>query len=152
MNTIILQNQDDDNNKGFVKIDKLKNVKPPSRDLFTDKNEFTRVGLQLSSTGFFNSEKNHVKIPLVNHTYNIAHFVGNIDLILPQPNNYFDWVGLWYHQDDVISKVRYETVCKIKIHGDGNRIMGYDEPMLCDIPFMSLKLTYINPVDGWVII
>jgi hypothetical protein len=29
--------------------------------------------------------------------------------------------------------------------------MGLDEPLLCDMPFMSLRLTFLGDVDGWVI-
>jgi len=152
MNTALLISHDDDNNKGFLKFKHQRELKPP-RDLFTKEDDiFNKVGLVQGFTHDFDSENNHVEIASLNCTYNISHYTGNVDLVLPKPSTPFDWVGLWFHQDDIISKVRWETQCNLKIYGNGNRIMGYDEPMICDIPFASLRLTFVNPLDGWIIV
>ena len=71
------------------------------------------------------------------------HAIKNIQL--------FDWVSLFYEQTTALTKLSNEALTKINIRGNGNRIMGLDEPLYCDMPFISLRLTFLGDVDGWVI-
>lgn len=86
-----------------------------------------------------------------NQIFNLEHIPGNVDVVLPKVKNMFDWVVLWYDQDKTIFNVSYERHSKVKIYGNGSRIMGFDEPLICDMPFMTLRLTFVNDIDGWIV-
>lgn len=86
-----------------------------------------------------------------NEIYSLEHIPGNADIVLPKANRILDWVVLWYDQDRAIANVSFERHSKLKIYGNGARIMGYDEPLVCDMPFMSLRLTYLSDSEGWVV-
>lgn len=95
--------------------------------------------------------KGYYRLPKCNEIYNLHHIPGNVDVILPKPQVYLDWIVLWYHQDQTIFQVSFEKHSCLKLYSNGERVMGLNEPMICDIPFMSLRLTYVGPVQGWVV-
>lgn len=86
-----------------------------------------------------------------NQIFNLEHIPGNVDIVLPKAKNILDWIVLWYDQDRTIFNVSYDRHSKVKIYGNGARIMGLDEAMVCDMPFMSLRLTFVNNIDGWIV-
>ena len=91
----------------------------------------------------------YLKAP--NTVYSLEYIPYNTDLILPNNIQLFDWVSLFYEQTTAFSKLSHEALTKINIRGNGHRIMGLDEPLICDLPFISLRLTFLGDVDGWVI-
>jgi hypothetical protein len=86
-----------------------------------------------------------------NTVYSLEYIPYNTDLILPKNIQLFDWISLFYEQTTALTKLSNEALTKINIRGNGNRIMGLDEPLYCDMPFISLRLTFLGDVDGWVI-
>ena len=62
-----------------------------------------------------------------------------------------DFVILFYEQSTSAAIVSFDKLTRIKLYGNGNRIMGLDEPLVCDMPFMSLKLVFGGDIDGWII-
>lgn len=69
------------------------------------------------------------------------------DFLLPKNPNHGDWVVFWR---DPMS-VSWDNFAPVRIWGNGSRIMQCDEPLICDIPFLSIRLNYINPDYGWVL-
>lgn len=92
-----------------------------------------------------------VELKFLDNVYCLEHIPVNTDLILPKDPKTANWVLLYYNQTDIIYRVSYDKKTPIKIRGNGRRIMGLDEPLLCDLPFMSLKLTYLDNNTGWVV-
>jgi hypothetical protein len=86
-----------------------------------------------------------------NQFYNMEHIVHKTDLILPKDIHINDWIVLLYEQQTTAKLVSYEKITPIKIYGNGRRIMGLDEPLICDMPFMSLRLTFLGDIEGWVV-
>lgn len=74
------------------------------------------------------------------------------DLVLPKNPKPLDWVSLWHEQHTVIFDLTNVNKRPIKLYGNGSRIMGLDEPLICDIEFQTLKLTFLNDIEGWVIV
>lgn len=92
-----------------------------------------------------------VELKNCNFIYCLEHIPYNTDMLLPKNPKLLDWVLLHYEQTTVADVVSFERVTKIKLRGNGQRIMGLDEPLNCDIPFMSLRLTFLGDIDGWVV-
>lgn len=103
------------------------------------------------STNSFKISTGRVDLYQSNQIFNLEHVPGNVDIVLPKVKNLLDWVVLWYDQDRTIFNVSYDKHSKVKIYGNGARIMGLDEAMVCDMPFMSLRLTFVNDIDGWIV-
>lgn len=95
--------------------------------------------------------KNEVFLKKTNEIYNIEYIPYSNDIVLPKKIQLLDWVVLFYEQTTSMLSVSHEALAKIKIFGNGQRIMGLDEPLICDLPFMSLRLTFLGDVDGWVV-
>ena len=130
------------------------NVAEKANKRLSLKDRFTMVkdlNCKTGSLKYFDATKNKVYLDKPNEIFHLNHVIGNVDIVLPKPEKFTDWVLLFYDQDQSIFNIAHETHSKIKIYGNGERIMGYDEPMICDIPFMSLRLTYVNKPDGWII-
>jgi hypothetical protein len=92
-----------------------------------------------------------VELKKCNQIYCLEHIPYNTDMLLPKKPNLMDWVLLYYEQTTAALDVSYEKITRIKLRGNGNRIMGLDEHLVCDMPFMSLRLTFLGDVDGWVV-
>ena len=142
--------QYDDKHKTFSHL----NVAEHANKRLTLTNRFKMVKDLSNKTASllkFDIEKRKAYLTKSNEIFHLTHVPGNVDLVLPKVEKINDWVVLFYDQDQSIFNVFNETHSKIKVYGNGERIMGYDEPMICDIPFMSLRLTYVNKPDGWII-
>ena len=98
---------------------------------------------------YFSDGSVHLTKP--NTVYSMEYIPHNTDLILPKDIQLCDWVALFYEQTTTLEVLTGDRLTKINIRGNGKRIMGLDEPLLCDMPFMSLRLTFLGDVDGWVI-
>jgi hypothetical protein len=128
---------------------------------YKKQNKFNKAKLRLVSdvqkmNGFiscpnfyFTDGSVYLKEP--NTVYSLEYIPYNTNLILPKNIQLFDWIGLFYEQTTALTKLSHEALTKINIRGNGNRIMGLDEPLYCDMPFISLRLTFLGDVDGWVI-
>lgn len=107
-----------------------------------------------SSRAFCNISKGALNLPFANQIYFMEYLPHNCDLILPKAININDWVVLSYDQttmalDITLEKSRKQT---FKLYStNSQRIMGLDEPLVCDMPFMSLRLTFLGDIDGWVV-
>ena len=148
----------DEYGKGFSHLD----IFQKSSKRLTAKNRFFMVRDLTSKTRNlhdFNPASDKVHLYETNEIYHLVHILSrpsnkradNVDIVLPKVKNITDWVVLFYDQDQSIYSVFDDNFSKIKLYGNGSRIMGYDEPLICDVPFMSLRLTYVNDVDGWII-
>lgn len=99
----------------------------------------------------FYFSKGGVELKQTNQLYCLEHIPHNTDLILPKNPNLHDWIVLFYEQTTIALDVSFDRLTKIKIRGNGKRIMGFDEPLICDMPFISLRLTFMGDIDGWVV-
>ena len=148
--TTLMVDQYEDHYKTFSHLD----IAKKSSKRLTLPNRFNMVRDLSSKTMSLvrfdvpNTQSHLVK---ANEIFHLTHVVGNVNLVLPKASQINDWVVLFYDQDQVLRDVETEAHSRIKVYGNGERIMGYDEPMICDIPFMSLRLTYVNKIDGWII-
>ena len=148
--TTLMVDQYDNIHKTFSHL----NVAEKANKRLSLKDRFTMVKDLNKKTGslyYFDVTKNKVHLNKPNEIFHLNHVVGNVDIVMPKPTKISDWVVLFYDQDQSIFNIFNENHSKIKIYGNGERVMGYDEPLICDIPFMSLRLTYVNKVDGWII-
>ena len=114
---------------------------------------------ELSNAIYYNGQlltyisKGANHLPFVNQIYYLEFLPrSNIELVLPKPNKMLDWVVLHLGTTESFSKINLDNKPKIKVlTKDNDRIMGFNEPLHCDIPFMSLRLTYTDHSNGWVI-
>jgi hypothetical protein len=85
-----------------------------------------------------------------NYIYCLEYMPESKDIILPKNPFPMDWVVLYY---DLMNGVDLSSqrVAKLNIYGNGKRIMGFDEPLKCDMQFLSLKLTFVEEQSGWVV-
>lgn len=150
INTMFLNDQTEAFSKSFssLSVPILSSARLSGIDKFKIAKEISSKTL---STHQFNITDGRVDLHQANQIFNIEHVSGNVDIVLPKAKNMLDWVVLWYDQDKTIFNVSYEGHSKIKLYGNGSRIMGLDEPMICDMPFMSLRLTFVNDIDGWIV-
>ena len=87
-----------------------------------------------------------------NDIYWLEHVKENRDIVLPKDPKFLDWVTLYHEQHTIALHLTSNNKRgDIKIYGEGSRIMGYDEPLVCDMDFLSLKFIYVNDIEGWVI-
>ena len=87
-----------------------------------------------------------------NEIYWIEHLKDTRDIVLPKKPKFLDWVTLYHEQHTIaLHLTKNNKRGNIKIYGEGSRIMGYDEPLVCDMDFLSLKFIYVNDIEGWVI-
>jgi hypothetical protein len=92
-----------------------------------------------------------VELKKCNQIYCLEHIPYNTDMFLPKKPNLMDWILLYYEQTTTALDVSFDRITKINLRGNGNRIMGLDEKLICDMPFMSLRLTFLGDIDGWVV-
>lgn len=104
-----------------------------------------------NSINMFFFSDGSVELSKCNEIYCLEHIPYNTDMILPKTPRLMDWILLYYEQTTVAVNVSHERITRIKLRGNGNRIMGLDEPLVCDMPFMSLRLTFLGDIDGWVV-
>lgn len=96
----------------------------------------------------------NVYLPFTNRLYCIEHLPYHSDIVLPKALNILDWVVLFYEQTTLALNVsrEYGQRQTFKLYStDKQRIMGLDEPLNCDMPFMSLRLTFLGDIDGWAV-
>ena len=93
-----------------------------------------------------------INLPKTNEFYWIPEYEKNItiDVVLPPDPKMHDWVVLFYNLTSVAGEVTMEDPLRMKLISK-HRLMGLDEPMLCDIPFSSLRLTFVGDIDGWIV-
>lgn len=150
LNTMFLTQQTDNLNKTFdsLSVSLLASKKLTKENKISINKEIITKTL---STDIFSVTEGRVELHEANQIFCLEHVPGNVDIVLPKTKRLLDWVVLWYDQDKTIFNVSYEGHSKIKLYGNGSRIMGLDEPMVCDMPFMTLRLTYVNDIDGWIV-
>lgn len=69
---------------------------------------------------------------------------------LPKAKNFNNWITLINDLPSTIL-INYDDWKSITIKAEGQKIMGSYEPLVCDIPFYTLRLSYIDHTTGWVI-
>lgn len=146
--TAILTDQKDDREKEFIRF-----REPASKILNHEQKIFVTKSIEKKTCDinmFFFSDGS-VELKKTNTLYCLEHVPLNTDIILPQKPQFLDYIVLFYEQTTTIVSVSTEKITKIKIRGNGERIMGLDEALICDMAFMSLRLVYGGPIDGWVI-
>ena len=150
INTLFLHQQYDTHDKSFahngIKELAAKRISKQQQNILD----------RVSSMKLFNisqfgisSGKTYIQHP--NTIHNLEYVTGNVDIVLPKAEKAFNWVVIMYNSDQMIYDLSVDDFSKIKIHGNGSRIMGLDEPLTCDVPFSALRLTFIDDIDGWVI-
>lgn len=147
--TAILKKEDE-----HVKTYSHMDVENISRRVLKPSDKFKFVPDLLSKTKnphMFWFNNGDVQLKNVNEIYCIDHINDNADLILPGSPKPNDWILLFYEQTTMILNVSHDSSSRIRINGNGERIMGYDEPLVCDIAFSSLRLTFIDKMNGWVL-
>lgn len=112
---------------------------------------FTEIFEKTRQIDLFYINKGDVFLKQVNQIYCLDYIPYNSDVILPKDIQLNDWIVLHYEQTTSATQVSQEKITKINIRGNGRRIMGLDEPLLCDMPFMALRLTFLGDIDGWVV-
>lgn len=139
-NTVILKNQTSD----YKVFDRLtvKNLEQ----------KITSVPKVLPVFKTFYFSDGSVELLEKNFIYILEHIPHNRDIILPKNPNYLDWIMLAHDQDNTIFKLTIDKSDNIIIRGNGNRIMGYDEHLMCDIDFLSIKLVFLGSTEGWVLV
>ena len=148
--TTLMIDQYDDRYKTFSHLDIAK--KSSKRLTFVNRFNMVRdLSSKTKSLVRFDVPNEQSYLTKTNEIFHLTHVVGNVNLLLPKASQINDWVVLFYDQDQVLGEVETEAHSRIKVYGNGERIMGYDEPLVCDVPFMSLRLTYVNKIDGWII-
>ena len=150
INTMFLVNQISEKDKTFSSsiVSELTSKVLEKKDKIKINTEVAHTTRNIQS---FSISKGKVYLGRANQIFCLEHMQGNVDIVLPKPENILDWIVLWYDQDKTIFNVSYEKHSKIKLYGNGKKIMGFDEPLICDIPFMTLRLTFVNDIDGWIV-
>jgi len=69
-------------------------------------------------------------------------FTGNATLTLPSAPSIGQWVAV-SNMSAIPSPV---------VAGNGNRIMGMQEDLIMDRPYIGFRLVYVNSTLGWIII
>jgi len=127
---------------------KDKNIITPKMKLKTDVEQSVRT----SNHESFNFSAGKVFLTRVNDIYWIEHLKDTRDIVLPKNPKFLDWITLYHEQHTIaLYLTKNNKRGNITIYGEGSRIMGYDEPLVCDMDFLSLKLIYVNDIEGWVI-
>lgn len=151
INTVFLSEHSDKGSKSFSRLLKIPSVLSQKLSLSERKQIHSEVTSQNRVFENFSIKSGRVYLNSTNYIFSMEHVPGNVDIVLPKAKKMLDWIVLWYDQDRTIHDVSFDNHSKIKIYGNGSRIMGLDEPLICDMPFMSLRLTYISDADGWVV-
>jgi hypothetical protein len=74
------------------------------------------------------------------------------EIILPEPSARYNWVVFEHGMADLVNIGEYDfSPIVIRCIKNKHKIMGSYEPLICDIPFASLRLTYLDETLGWVL-
>jgi hypothetical protein len=94
----------------------------------------------------------HIQLPKTNEFYWLPEYENrtSIEVLLPSNPQISEWVVLFYNLTGMAGLVSLEDPCVIVLKSK-HRIMGFDEPLRCDIPFSSLRLTFMGDINGWVV-
>jgi hypothetical protein len=88
------------------------------------------------------------------NTINKIQFEKNCpkEIILPEPSARYNWVVFEHGMSDLAQLGEYYfSPIVIKCIKNKHKIMGSYEPLICDIPFAALRLTYLDDTVGWVL-
>lgn len=104
-------------------------------------------------TNMFFFRNGDIELKRCNEVYAIDFVQESTDLILPKAPSIHDWVLLHYGPTIIAKSISNQSHQnpRIKISGNGERIMGYDEPLICDVAFSSLRFIYLDKSNGWAI-
>jgi len=141
-----------DENTSYKNFEILNTKNIPKNNIanFRIYNDVKKRNMRIACENFYFSDGSvYLKAP--NELYVLEHITHKTDLILPRDIQINDWVVFIYDQKTSLTEVSHDKITPIKIHGNGRRIMGLDEPLICDMPFMSLRLSFLGDIDGWVV-
>jgi len=99
----------------------------------------------------FYTSKGDTVLKHLDFIYCLENMPYNADIVLPKNPKPGSWIILHYEQQTVCVDLSMDKYTKFKLKGNGERIMGYDEDLMCDIPFISLRLTYLDKINGWLV-
>lgn len=120
-------------------------------DIHKKRKIFAEMSNKTNQVNLFFFSDGSVQLSETNQIYSLEHLPENTDLILPKNPKLMDFIVLYYEQSTSAAIVSFDKKTRIKLYGNGNRLMGLDEPLICDMPFMSLKLVFAGEIEGWVI-
>ena len=83
--------------------------------------------------------------------YYLDYLKDSRHIVLPKNPEFLDWIGMYHEQNAACLNMTNYNKQNVTVYGNGQRIMGYDEPLICDIEFLALKLTFTGDLNGWVI-
>lgn len=106
---------------------------------------------ELPRARHFNNYGGRTFIDNVNTVYYLDYVKGTCDIVLPKNPKPQNWVVLLYRPIVTFEDFNIDTTSHIKVYGNGKRIMNLDEPLFCDVQFASLRLTFIDDINGWII-
>ena len=154
MQTALLLDQDE-NSKTYVKINPLdfSNFQLQDKKILNTISDIQTLRAPGSLIKYwFTFSDGSVELLETNFFYCLEYLKLSKDIILPKKPKMYDWVVLFYDQVEMALSIELGANDKLKIYGNGNRIMGYDEPLICDMQFSHLKLMFIDDMNGWIII
>lgn len=154
MHTSLLLDQDQ-NSKTFVKINPLNF----SNFQLSDKktlNAISEIQTERAPGSlikyWFTFSDGSVELLEPNLFYCLEYLNLTKDVILPKNPKIYDWVVLFYDQVEMALSIDYGNNDHLKIYGNGKRIMGFDESLICNMQFSHLKLMFIDDMNGWIIV
>lgn len=101
---------------------------------------------------YFSFSSGRVELHKTNFIYFLEYMPEKSDIVLPKNPNLMDWVLLCYSSSDMAFNLNFDRITQMKIYGNKNRIMGFDEPLTCDMQFSSLRFSFAGDIDGWIIV
>jgi len=139
-----------DHNKQFLWTKSFENKVLSVKDkVKTNRDVATKIRFEGSLITYISAGA--VQLPLSNKIYTLENITrASYDLLLPKNPKFLDWIVLSVLTDDVITSVDFDQFPLIRIKSKDN-IMSHNEDLVCDVPFMSLRLTYTGVTDGWVL-
>jgi hypothetical protein len=91
-----------------------------------------------------------------NRKYVIMDDLRGMKLNLPKNPSAGDVISISMLLSDVSKRYQMFSLeipaSGMTIYGNGNRIMGFDENLTCDVHFQDITLEYKNQLEGWVIV
>ena len=117
----------------------------------TDKLKHSNVKINNGNMFNFHINGGDVYLKGLDQIYVLDLIQGKCDIVLPEnpiPSNYVILMQNFNYLTNEFSSSKYQI---IKIYGNKKRILGFDEPLICDIPFAMLKLVFVDEQNGWVI-
>lgn len=101
----------------------------------------------------FGTAEINSKLSNLNTTYKIDFNISlTREYCLPKAQNFNNWI-VFEHQfgANIVNNLNFDNYSPITIRSETQKIMGTYEPLICDVPFYSLRLSYIDHNVGWVI-